>query len=116
MSLKTALASLPDDRETAACTREVIGYLAEHYDQPVTAARIARVVGMDKHRVETVMRALAAGYVVDCGGDPEVASCVFKPDSLTSMEVNRFMRSAVSSSARLQRDVDRFRGRYGSRP
>lgn len=116
MSLRTALASLPDDRETAACVRQVLGYLAEHPAEPVTAARISRVVGIDQHRVDTVMSAFAKSYVVDCDGDPEVASCVFRPDSIVSMEVSRFMRSAGSSSARLQRGVDRFRGRYGSRP
>lgn len=112
MSLRRALGSLPDDRQTVATVREVVSYLHEHPSQPIVAARVARVTGLPEPRVSTVLQALADAYVIDCDGDPRSCPCLFRPDTVLTLEVERFLRAAGDSNAKLQRGVDRFRSRY----
>lgn len=114
MSLRKALGALPDDRETLATVREVVSFLHEHRSQSVQADRIARVTGLSEPRVTIVMKALADSFVIDCDGDPRLDPCTFEPDLVLTLEVERFLRSAEGSSARLQRGVDRFRSRHDS--
>ncbi len=114
MSLRRALATLPDDLATRNSARSVVAYLQSHEGERFDVERIGRGTGVSLPRVESVLCALASGYVVDCDGDPRSTQCIFSPDPVLSLEVRRYLRVAGGSDARLQRGVDRFRGRYGS--
>ena len=114
MSLRKALAMLPDDVATRNSVRSVVSYLQSHEGERFDVERIGRGTGLAQPRVESVLSALASGYVVDCDGDPRFNSCIFSPDPVLSLEVRRYLRVAGGSDTRLQRGVDRFRGRYGS--
>jgi hypothetical protein len=112
MGLKRVIDTLPGDRETSAALREVVGYLRDHSGQPIDPHRIVRVTGLTEVRVADLMSALAAGFVIDCDGNPASDPCTFEPDIVLQLEVDRFLRTAGDSADRLQRSVDRFRGRY----
>jgi len=105
---------LPDDRDTVAAVREVVTYLDHHRCEPVPAARIATVTGLPSASVVSVFAALLKGFVVSCDGDPRSDPCTYSPDAVLSLEVNRFLRVAGGSAARLQRGVDRFRSSFGT--
>lgn len=110
MSLRTAIESLPDDRDTAVAVREIVRYFSAHEGEPIGLLRIERVLGLKHEQVGTVVSALTRHFVIDCDG-PD--SCVFSPDSVVELEVARFLRTNIAPTTHLQRGVDRFRGRFG---
>lgn len=111
MSLRKALIALPDDRSTRSAVRSVIAYLESHQGQRFEVSSVVRGTGLDDRRVEQVMGALAAAFVIDCDGDPCSTSCEFAPDSVLALEIRHYLRTSAGSDASLQRGVDRFRGR-----
>lgn len=113
MSLRTALASLPDDRRTATAVREIVAYFDEHRSQPVDARRVERATGVSHELTRSVVSALVSNFVLDCDGDSTTDTCVFVPDTVLSLEVDRFLRSGTGSGGQLQRGVDRYRNRFG---
>ena len=113
MSLRTALASLPDDRGTVHAVREVVACFAAHPREPMDARRVARATGLDLDRVEPVFRCLADAVVLDCDGDPSWQPCAFDPGPVLLLEVERFLRSASPDAARMHSNIGRFRSRYG---
>lgn len=114
MSLRRALSSLPDDRETARVVREVVRFLDAHARESVSVDRIVRATGIEGRAVSGVLSELERAHVVDCTGAPDAASCVFAPDSVLEVEVRTFLRSSAFAGSGMQRKVDRFRGRFGS--
>ena len=113
MSLRTALASLPDDRATAHAVYEVLACFATHSDEPMTVARVSRATCLDLDRVVPVFEALAAARVVDCDGDPGSAACLFHPDTVLSLEISRYLRSGSPGSNRMQTNLGKYRSRLG---
>jgi len=113
VSLRTALAGLPDDRATTHATREVIACFAMHIGEPLPATRVSRSTGLDISRVEPVLAALAKSVVIDCDGDPSLGSCTFKPDAVLKLEVERYLRQGGSDTARMQSSIGKFRSRLG---
>lgn len=113
MSLRTALASLPDDRATVYAAHEIIACFAAHVGEPLEASRISRATGLDPDRVLPVLEALARGVVIDCDGDSGPGHCTFAPDSVLSLEVQRYLRSAGSADARKESSLGKFRARLG---
>jgi hypothetical protein len=114
MSLRTALASLPDDRPTACVTREVVAFFSAHAHTPISVGRVARATGVSDDRVEPVMGALCSEGVLHCDGDFRLHDCSFDPDRVLALEVERFLRASGSPSVKLQASVGRFRNRLGS--
>jgi len=114
MSLRRALVALPDDRGTLSAINGVITYLERHPDEPFDLPGITRRTGLESVRVEPVICALADAFVIDCDGDPRSTSCRYRPDSVLALEVRRFLRTSGGVDIRLQRGVDRFRGRHSS--
>ncbi len=112
MSLRKALAALPDDRTTRSAIHGVVAYLDTHREVPFELRGITRGTGLDDVKVESVLSALADAYVIDCDGDPRSASCTYRPDSVLLLEVRQFLRTSGGGDVRLQRGVDRFRGRH----
>ena len=113
MSLRTALAALPDDRDTAAAVREIVTYFAAHPRTPIEPDRLVQATSLSSVRVEPVLRALASGRVLHCAGDPRLAPCDFEPDHVLALEVERYLRTAGITNVRLQSSVGRFRQQYG---
>jgi hypothetical protein len=114
VSLRKALAALPDDRDTVLAARKVINYFHRHAHDPVGPDRVARATGLSRESAEPVINALALGGVLNCDGDkPYLAECRYDPDRMLALEVDRFMRTSDSASARLQSGADRYRERYG---
>jgi hypothetical protein len=113
MSLRKALAALPDDRDTVIAARKVVTFFHRHAHDPVEAARVARATGLAPERTDPVIAALAEGGVLHCDGDPCSSGCRYDPDRVLALEVDRFMRATDSTSARLQSGVDRYRDRFG---
>ena len=113
MSLRTALASLPDDRATMHTLREVIACFAAHPHDPLGAEKIARATGIDIERIEPVLRSLVDAVVVDCDGDPSRQPCTFDPGPVLQLEVERFLRSASPDATRMQASIGRYRSRLG---
>ena len=113
MSLRTALASLPDDRATMHAVREVVACFAAHPHEPLGAQRLARSTAIDIERIEPVLRSLAASVVIDCDGDPSLNPCVFNPGPVLQLEVERFLRSASPDVTKMHSSIGRFRSRLG---
>lgn len=113
MSLRTALASLPDDRATAHAVYEVLACFASHSEEPIDCTRVSRATCLDIERVAPVFEALARARVIDCDGDPLTGSCLFRPDSVLSLEITRYLRSGTSDSAKMQVSIGKFRSRQG---
>lgn len=113
MSLRRALAALPDDRETAAATREIVAFFNSHKGEAIGFRRLARVTGLGEVRVAPVLGALATAGVVDCDGDSDGRECTYAPDGALDIEVRRFLRVSEAAGSGLQRRVDRFRGSFG---
>jgi hypothetical protein len=114
MSLRRALAALPDDRDTATAIREVVAFFNGHRGEAVDPMRVARATGLGEVRVAPVLRALFTASVVDCDGDSGGGKCTYEPDGALDIEVRRFLRVSGAVGGGLQRRVDRFRGSYGS--
>lgn len=113
MSLRTALASLPDDRTTACAVREVVAFFAAHAHTQIEVQRLARATGMSADRVGAVVQALCSASVLHCDGDPQLDGSSFDPDRVLAMEVDRFLRSSSAPTARLQASVGKYRNRFG---
>jgi hypothetical protein len=113
MSLRTALASLPDDRTTASAVREVVAFYAAHEHTPMDLCRISRATSISADRVGAVVEALCSEGVLHCDGDPHLKGSSFDPDRVLSMEVDRFLRTAAAPNARLQAGVGRYMNRFG---
>lgn len=112
MSLRGALANLPDDRATRSAARSVVSFIAHHVDEPLEQERIARVTGVSIVTVEQLIKALADGYVIDCGG-PGTVSCIYHPSTVLGMEVDRYLRTSSVVDQSLRKSTDRFRSQYG---
>ena len=111
MTLRRALAALPDDRDTRAAARQVMDLLNRHRREEFDAVRVERATGLSPMRVEPVLTALATAFVIDCDGDPRLDGFHYIPDGVLDVEVRQFLRGG-GASADLQRRVDRFRGRH----
>jgi hypothetical protein len=113
MSLRTALASLPDDRATAGAVREIVAFFSAHRKDEVEEGRVVRATGLSRERVEPVVDALCLAGVLHCDGDPRLHGVSFDPDNVLELEVDRFLRTAGMPTTRLQASVGRYRNRLG---
>jgi len=113
MSLRTALAALPDDRATIHAVHEVIATFAAHPREPIDSRRMARSTGLDEQRIGRVLDSLVRAVVVDCDGDPCLRPCTFDPGPVLQLEVERFLRSSSADTAHVHANIGRFRSRFG---
>ena len=113
MSLRTALSDLPDDRATMHAVHEVIASFVAHPREPLDVARLARATGLERDRIEPVLLSLTHAVVLDCDGDPSRQPCTFDPGPVLQLEVERFMRSSGTDTAKVQSSIGRFRSRLG---
>jgi hypothetical protein len=112
VSLRKALATLPDDREAVSATREILAFFASHADEYVSTERVARATRVSPHRVELILGTLVDTFVLDCGGSGE-REYRYAPDSLLALEMKRYLQTSAVPNSSLQRGTDRFRSRYG---
>ena len=113
MSLRTALATLPDDRSTAAVIREVLAFFSAHPHTGISIDRLARATGFGQERVEPVVCAFCSATVLHCDGDARLHDCSFDPDHVLALEIERFLRTAGAPNLRIQASVGRYRNRFG---
>ena len=114
MSLRKALAVLPDDRATAHAVHEIMSFFVAHEGEGLTADRVASATALSFMRIEPVLKALASAEVIDCDGDPRLHTCIYSADTILALEVKRYLRVADGASSRQQSSINKFRGRYGS--
>lgn len=114
MTLRRAIESLPDDRETASAVRLIVSFLQAHPSEPLSPDRLSRAIGIPVERVETIFKAMSDAFVLDCGGDSDFSACTYTPTTVLSLEIRRFLRSGSGSHTRLQKGADRFRSRFGN--
>ena len=112
MSLRRALATLPDDRATASAIREVLTFFETHPDEFVDEARVVRATRVSSFQVDIILRALCEAVVLDCGGS-DGHEYRYAPDALLALEMRRYLQSFSTLGTTLQRSTDRFRSRYG---
>lgn len=113
MSLRTALASLPDDRTTAIAVREVVAFFAAHTSTPIDIERVTRATGLSEDRVQGVLQALCSASVLHCDGEPRLKGVNFDPDRVLAMEVDRFLRRTNAPATRVQASVGKYLNRFG---
>lgn len=116
MSLRKALAALPDDRESASATHRIITYFAENQGKELPASRIERATGVSAVLLGTILGILATRAVIDCAGDSTDPTCMYEPSSVLALEVQRYLRTGTGSDARLQQAAQRFRATQSFRP
>ena len=114
MSLRTALATLPDDRNTAAVIREVVAFFSAHPHTGISMERVVKATAIAYERVEPVVCALCSASVLHCDGDARLHDCSFDPDHVLTLEIERFLRTSGAPNMRLQASVGRYRNRFGS--
>ncbi|HSK47675.1 MAG TPA: hypothetical protein VLA05_06705 [Coriobacteriia bacterium] len=112
MSLRRALDVLPDDRATVSAARQILAFFESHPKEPVDRDRLGRVTGLAPERVDAVMHIFEEAFVIDCAGSMD--SWIYTPTTLLGLEVQRYLRSASGSGAKLQQGAERFRNRYGT--
>ena len=113
MGLRTALASLPDDRATSATVREVLSFFRAHPKEGLEQARVVRATMLEAERVAPVIEALAQASVLHCDGDAHEPVCRYEPDRVTAIEVDRYLRAGGSSGVVGQSTIGRYRERFG---
>lgn len=111
MSLKRGLETLPPDRETEACVRELLLALRRHEGEWLDAGQLARIAGLPERCLIKALPVFADARVVERRSDP--AAYRFVPDRLLTLEVDSFLRRADVKTGKLQNNVSRFRTRYG---
>jgi hypothetical protein len=104
---------MPDDRATVYAAREVIAAFMAHQREALGAERVAKMTGIERDRVEPVLRSLVKALVLDCDGDPALRPCTFDPDPVLMLEVERFLRAPDPDGTRMQSSIGRFRSRLG---
>ncbi len=110
VSLRNALAALSDDRGTQVALGEVLSFFSRNHD-PADAARVARATGLSPHTTERILRVLADAGVLDCSGDPPCYR--YHSDTITDLEVSRYLRTRSAHDSKVQGSVDRFRSHFG---
>lgn len=112
MGLAQAMNMIADDRTTQSATREVLAVLADADGQWLSPHQVAGRSLHDTDVVVPILQALAAGRVLDF----EPASGLFRyhSDTVTDLEVRRFLRRADGHERVTRTNVDRFRQRYGT--
>ncbi len=111
MSLKRGLESLPADRETQTCVRELLLALERHCGEWLEVSQVARMSGVGERCAGTTLPVLARAGVVSAKTDP--AAYRYDPDRLLRLEVAGFLRRADFRTGKLQDNVSRFRQRFG---
>lgn len=112
MSLRSALARLPHDRDGEALVRELLKLLRRHPNEWLNPARIANSLDACHETVFSMLEVLADTFVLDFDDGPPRYR--YRADKLTELEIDRYVRRADSHSGMLQSNVEKFRRRYGN--
>lgn len=111
MSLARALASLPSDEVVEAQVRDIVVLFTHHPGEWIEIVEAARRVAHPVAKVQPVLEALRAAFVLDFDG---VDSYRYKYDVGVSIEVDAYLHRARAAQNHVQTNVARFRERYGS--
>jgi hypothetical protein len=112
VSLRRALAALPDDRATLAAAREMLRFFSAHANEYVDEERVVRATRVTPTQAERILKVLTEAHVIDCGGSGP-SEHRYAPDTLLALEMKRYLQAGSAPSSSLQQGTDRFRSRYG---
>lgn len=113
MSLRTALERFSADRATDAAVREVLALFTRHPGEWLEPGHVAGMADVSQSLAEHVLGVLRSAFVLDFDDDPP--RYAYRKDRLLDLEIDRFLRRAGDRAGMLQSNVEKFRGRYGSR-
>lgn len=109
MGLRQAIARLTPDRVTENAIRETLELFRIHPEQPLTQSDVARRLERSDTLIGVILSALTDSFVLR----REDGRYVYVHDSVTDLEIDRFMDRAGANSAFVQSNVAKFRERYG---
>jgi hypothetical protein len=110
MSLKRALDRMPDDRATEQLLRRALSAFRRHPDEWLTVTRLAPALGTDERQLQELLLVLSDSFVLDSEDGP--ARFRYRPDTLSELEIERFLRVADTHGELVQNNVAKFRQRF----
>jgi hypothetical protein len=111
MGLRQALDHLPSDRATEATIRELLQFMRDHVDEPMSAASVSDAIGRPSGEVIVILLQLAEDSVLRREG----AGFAYPRDLLVDVEVERFTRRVDVHSRYVRQNVAKVRDRFGQR-
>lgn len=111
MSLSRALTMLPPDTPLDGVMRDILVLLSHHPGEWFSHQEVASRTGHDARDISQVLEALRRGFVVDF--DDDHGAFRFEHDPGVDFEIETFLRRSVVQETHAQRNVARYRERYG---
>ena len=111
MTLRRAIAALPDDRATIRAAQAVVRFFNAHPGEDIGIERIVKATGVAEETVHAITEVLSDSFVIDCVGLERC--CRFDPSPILAIEVSQYLRTAAAPDAGLRQSTDRFRQRFG---
>lgn len=111
MSLKRALDRMRDDRATEQLLRRALAAFRRHPDEWLALSRLAPALGAGERDVLDILLVLSDSFVLDSEESP--ARFRYRPDALSELEIERFLRVADTHGELAQNNVAKFRQRFG---
>ena len=111
MSLSRALTMLPADPPLDGVMRDILLLLSHHTGEWFSLQEAASRTGHDVRDLSHVFEALRRGFVVDF--DDDHSAFRYQHDPGVDFEIETFMRRSVVQETHAQRNVARYRERYG---
>lgn len=91
--------------------RDVIVLLSHHTGEWFSSAEVASRTGFAEAETTQVLEALRRGFVVDFDGDH--GAFRYERDPAVEFEIEVFLRRSTVQEAHAQKNVARYRQRYG---
>jgi len=111
MSLSRALTMLPVDPPLEGVMRDTLVLLSHHTGEWFSLKEVASRTGHELADLAEVFEALRRGFVVDF--DDDHGAFRYEHDPGVDFEIETFMRRSVVQETHAQRNVARYRERYG---
>jgi hypothetical protein len=111
MSLSRALTMLPSDAPLDGVMRDLLVLLSHHAGEWFSQREAATRTGHLERDISQVLEALRRGFVVDFDGDH--SSFRYQHDPAVDFEIETFLRRSAVHESHAQRNVARYRERYG---
>jgi hypothetical protein len=111
MSLSRALTMLPSDAPLDGVMRDLLVLLSHHAGEWFSQREAATRTGHLERDISQVLEALRRGFVVDFADDHSAFRYQYDPG--VDFEIETFMRRSVVQETHAERNVARYRERYG---
>ncbi|HZL06374.1 MAG TPA: hypothetical protein VFE45_13325 [Coriobacteriia bacterium] len=111
MSLSRALTMLPSDNLLESVMRDVLVLISHHAGEWFSQQEVTSRTGHEARDVSQVFEALRRGFVVDF--DDDHSAFRYRYDPGVDFEIETFLRRSAVQETHAQRNVARYRERYG---